>query len=194
MWSPSDKLSTCSSLKPINKNRKEEIKFTFDVSKCERIFDELAKIGKIKFSHIIPSVEELKRCAYCKFHNTFSHATNDCNVLRRKIQSAIDEGRLIPPTMQIDQNPFPMHTHVLELKNPKVLIRPSRAESTKGKNMIIGEERLERKVLQSKTPRASTKTSTLGGQDKGKRTSSNLTGQTGSSSSLTGPQGGLTGA
>ena len=44
------------------------------------------------------------------------------------------------------------------------------------------------------TPRASTKTSTLGGQDKGKRTSSNLTGQTGSSSGLTDPQGGLTGA
>jgi hypothetical protein len=54
VWSPSDKPSTCSSLKPINKNRKEEIKFTFDVSKCERIFDKLAKIGKIKFSHIIP--------------------------------------------------------------------------------------------------------------------------------------------
>ena len=54
-------------------------------------------------------------------------------VLRRKIQSTIDEGRLIPPTMQIDQNHFPMHTHVLELKNPKVLIRPSQAESTKGK-------------------------------------------------------------
>ena len=163
MWSPSDKPSTCSSLKPINKNWKEEVKFTFDVSKCERIFDELAKIGKIKFAHIIPSAEELKRRAYCKFHNTFSHATNDCNVLRRKIQSAIDEGRLIPPTMQIDQNSFPMHMHVIELKNPKVLIRPSQAESTKGKNVIIGEEIPERKVLQSKIPRASTKTSTLGG-------------------------------
>ena len=54
VWSPSDKPSTCSSLKLINKNQKEEIKFTFDVSKCERIFDELEKIGKIKFSHTIP--------------------------------------------------------------------------------------------------------------------------------------------
>ena len=54
VWSPNDKPSTCSSLKPISKNRKEEIKFTFDVSKCERIFDELEKIGKIKFSHTIP--------------------------------------------------------------------------------------------------------------------------------------------
>jgi len=124
--------------------------FTFDVSKCERIFDELAKIGKNKFSHTIPSVEELKRRVYCKFHNTFPHATNDCNVLRRKIQSVIDEGRLIPPTMQIDQNPFPMHAHVLELKDPKILIWPSQAESTKGKNVIIGEERPEKKMLQSK--------------------------------------------
>ena len=70
--------------------------------------------------------------------------------------------------MQVDQNPFPMHAHVLELKNPKVLIRPSQAESTKGKYVIIGEERPERKVLQSKTPRATTKTSTLGGATQGK--------------------------
>ena len=60
--------------------------------------------------------------------------------------------------------------------------------------MVIGEERLEKKVLQSKTPRASTETSTLGGQRKEKNTGSNLTGQTGASSSPTGPQGGLTGA
>ena len=53
------------------------------MSKCDRIFDELAKLGKIKFSHTISSVDELKRRAYCKLHNTFSHATNDCNVLRR---------------------------------------------------------------------------------------------------------------
>ena len=77
-----------------------------------------------------------------------------------------------------------MHAHVLELKNPKVLIRPSQAESTKGKNVIIIGE--EKKMLQNKTSRAATKTSTLGGQDKGKRTGSNLTGQTGSSGGLTG--------
>ena len=82
VWSSSDKPSTCTSLKPISKNRQDEIKFTFDVTKCDRIFDELAKLGKIKFSHTIPSTEELKRRAYCKLHNTFSHATNDCNVLR----------------------------------------------------------------------------------------------------------------
>ena len=96
----------------------------------------------------------MKRRAYCKLHNTFSHATNDCNVLRRQIQSAINEGRLVISGMQIDQNPFPMHTHVLELKNPKVLIRPNQAKSTKGKNVIIGEERPEKKMMQNKTLRA----------------------------------------
>ena len=121
------------------------------MSNYERIFDELANLGKIKFSHTIPSIEELKWRAYCKFHNIFSHATNDYNVLRKKIQSAIDEGRLIPPTMQIDQNPFPMLMHVLGLKNPNVLVWRSQAESTIEKNVINGEERPEKKMLQNKT-------------------------------------------
>jgi len=38
--------------------------------------------------------------------------------------------------------------HVLELKNPKVLVRPSQAESTKGKNIVIGDERPEKKLTQ----------------------------------------------
>ena len=122
VWPTLAKSYACSALKPIHKNRQEE-KFTFDVSKCDRIFDELYKNGYIKMSHTIPPFEELKRRVYCKFHNTFSYATNDCNILRRQIQSAINEGRLIVPAMQVDKDPFPVH--VLELRNPKVLIRPN---------------------------------------------------------------------
>ena len=59
------------------------MKFTFDVSKCDRIFDELLRLGHIKINHVIPLLEELKRRAYCKFHNSYSHATNDYNVFRR---------------------------------------------------------------------------------------------------------------
>ena len=66
VWSSNDKSSTCASLKPIPKNQHDEVKYTFDVSKCDIIFDELARLGKIKFSHTIPSVDELKRRAYCK--------------------------------------------------------------------------------------------------------------------------------
>ena len=125
------KLSTCASLKPIPKNRHDEVKFSFGVSKCDRIFYELAKLGKFKFCHTIPSMNELKWCAYYKLHNTFSYATNDCYVLQRQLQSAINEGRLVVPAMQVDQNHFPVHT--LELTNLKVLIRPHQAESGKGK-------------------------------------------------------------
>ena len=138
-WPSNNKSCTCGSLKPIQKNRQDNIKFTFDVSKCDRIFDELNKLGHIKLSHAIPPLEELKRRAYCKWHNSFSHGTNDCNVFRRQIQSAVNEGRLVVPQMQIDNNHF--HVHTVDLQNTKVLIRPSQAESTKGKNVVIGEPR-----------------------------------------------------
>jgi hypothetical protein len=81
-WLPNDKANTCAFPKPAHKSR-DEMKFTFDVAKCDKIFDELFQLGKIKMSHTIPPIDQLKRCAYCKFHNSFSHATNDCNTFRR---------------------------------------------------------------------------------------------------------------
>ena len=57
---------------------------------------------------------------------------------------------------------------MLELSNPKVLIRPNQAESTKGKNIIIGEERFEpskshQEAPAKKIPEDLLKDSTLGG-------------------------------
>ena len=40
VWPSAAKPSSCASLKPVQKNHKEEMKFMFDVSKCDRIFDE----------------------------------------------------------------------------------------------------------------------------------------------------------
>jgi hypothetical protein len=54
---------------------------------------------------------------------------------------------------------------MLELNNPKVVIRPSQDESTKGKNVVIGDERPEKKLTQ-KTPQT---TKTLGEGHKTKR-------------------------
>jgi len=112
----------------------------------------------IKLSHAIPPLEELKRRAYCKWHNSFSHATNDCNIFRRQIQSAINEGRLALHEMQVDKASFPLHA--IDLNNAKVLVRPEQAEGAKGKNVIIGEEMpknindkiLAREVVLEKTP------------------------------------------
>ena len=60
--------------------------------------------------------------------------------------------------MQVDKNPFPVHT--LELNNPKVLLRPEQAEGAQGKNVVIGDPRpinandkiLAREVVAEKTP------------------------------------------
>jgi len=83
VWPASAKPCTCTSLNPTQRNRQEEMKFTFNVSKCDRFFDELLRLGHLKITHVIPPLEELKRRAYCKFHNSSSHATNDSNVFRR---------------------------------------------------------------------------------------------------------------
>jgi hypothetical protein len=45
-------------------------------------------------SHTIPPLDELKQKAYCRWHNSFAHATNDCDVFRRQLQSPINEGQL----------------------------------------------------------------------------------------------------
>jgi hypothetical protein len=46
---PRDKLITYSFLKP-NTAKKEEMRFTFDVSKCDRLFDLLVKGGVIRLA------------------------------------------------------------------------------------------------------------------------------------------------
>jgi hypothetical protein len=115
------------------------MKFIFDVSRCDKIFDKLLSIRKIKLSHTIPSIEDLKKRAYCKWHNSHSYATNDCNLFRRQIQLTINEGQLCLKQMQVDNDPFPVSA--IDLHGAKVLVRPEQTESTKSKNVIIDEER-----------------------------------------------------
>ncbi|KAK1625922.1 hypothetical protein QYE76_000237 [Lolium multiflorum] len=52
---------------------------------------------------------ELNGKPYCKWHNSFSHTTNDCRVWRQQIQMAIEQGRLIfnQYAMKVDTHPFP---------------------------------------------------------------------------------------
>jgi hypothetical protein len=94
VWPIQAKPSSCSYLQSIQKNQQEEVKFTFNVVKCIKIFDDLLRNGNIKLKHTIPPLNKLKRRAYCKWHKSFSHATNDCNVFRRHIQSTINEDGL----------------------------------------------------------------------------------------------------
>jgi hypothetical protein len=123
----------------------------------------------------MPPLYEIKRRAYCKYHHYYSHATNDFNVFRRKIQSAINEGRLVLHEKQVEKYPFPINT--MELQQPKVLVRPHKVEATKGKNVVVGEAKpdlrgkeLTREVAYVKTPdgketfKITVKASGLGGK------------------------------
>jgi hypothetical protein len=56
-------------------------------------------------------------------------------VFHRKIQSSINEGRLVLHEKQGDKHPFPINT--MELQQPKVLVRPHQVEATKGKNVVV---------------------------------------------------------
>jgi hypothetical protein len=48
VWPKQAKPSACSSLQPVENKRQEEVKFTFNVGKCDKIFDELLKKATLK--------------------------------------------------------------------------------------------------------------------------------------------------
>jgi hypothetical protein len=52
VWPEQAKPLVCSSLQSVQKKRREEVKFTFNVSKCDKIFDELLKMVTLR--SIIP--------------------------------------------------------------------------------------------------------------------------------------------
>jgi hypothetical protein len=54
--------------------------------------------------------------------------------------------------MKLDKDLFPMNMNMVELDGKKVLVQPSQAESTKGKEVIIGEERPPR-MIRPKSPK-----------------------------------------
>jgi hypothetical protein len=64
VWPKQAKSLTCSSLQPVQNKWQEEVKFTFNVGKYDKIFDELLKNDNIKINHIVPPTDELKRRAY----------------------------------------------------------------------------------------------------------------------------------
>ena len=113
---------------------KELEKFAFNITKADRIFDFLLQEGQIKLSpnHVIPSVEELKKIKYCKWHNATSHSTNECKVFGQQLQSDIESGRLkfdsskTQKSMKIDQHPFP--TNMLEAKGKTKVLTSKAAE------------------------------------------------------------------
>jgi hypothetical protein len=71
-------------LKP-SPGKKDEMKFTFHVTKCDKLFHVLLQNKVIRSSegHIVPPPRQAVKGKYCKWHGTFSHNTNDCNYFHR---------------------------------------------------------------------------------------------------------------
>jgi hypothetical protein len=114
----------CSSLKP-NEGQRDEMRYTFDVSKCDHFFDLLLRGGLIQLieGHVIPSADILAKKTYCKWHNSYTHTTNECNYFRQQVQSAINDSRLTlgdGVKMKLDMNLFPIS--MVELKHKKILV------------------------------------------------------------------------
>ena len=85
----------CSALRPSpQKRRLEKIKYTFDLTLCDELFDILLEKNFIKsLDHkvLIPSLDA-KEQHYCKLHNSFDYSTQNCNMFRQIIQSSINSG------------------------------------------------------------------------------------------------------
>jgi hypothetical protein len=83
---PRDKPISCSFLKP-NGGWREEMRYTFDVSKCDCLFDLLLRGGVIQLTegHVIPSVDILAKKTYCKWHDSYTHTINECNYFQRQV-------------------------------------------------------------------------------------------------------------
>jgi hypothetical protein len=100
-------------------------------------------------NHVISSSKQLKKHTYYKWHNSYFNSTNDCNVFCRQVQSAINEGRLKfteSLQMRLHKDSFPVNMNMVKLEGKKVMIQLSQAESTKGNEVIIGEERQPRMI------------------------------------------------
>nr|CAE01655.2 OSJNBb0043H09.6 [Oryza sativa Japonica Group] len=91
-WARNMKVVMCQLVKSLGKDER----YDFDITKADKIFDLLLWEKQIQLpaGHSIPSADELGKRKYCKWHNTRSHTTNDCKVLRQQIQSTIEQGKI----------------------------------------------------------------------------------------------------
>jgi hypothetical protein len=55
------------------RGKKDEMKFTFDMSKCDKLFNVLLQnnVIRLKGGHVIPTIDQLERRKYYKWHNSF---------------------------------------------------------------------------------------------------------------------------
>jgi hypothetical protein len=107
-----DKPISCSFLKH-NRGQREERRYTFDISKCDCLFDLLLRgeVIRLTEAHVIPNADILAKKTYCSWHDSYTRTTNECNYFWRHVQSAINDGRLTlgdEGKMKLNTDPFPI--------------------------------------------------------------------------------------
>ncbi|XP_073304159.1 uncharacterized protein [Primulina huaijiensis] len=122
----------------------KDIQYMFDVSKTNEVFDFLVKEKFITFppDHRMPPKEELKGREYCKYHNSYNHATKSCWAFRNILQDIINKGILKLPdkqeSMVVDDKPFPLvasiNVNVTDLRD---LLNEKRSQYFAVKDRII---------------------------------------------------------
>lgn len=87
--------------------------YTFDVIKCDEIFDLRVKDGQmiVPPGAKLPSLEQRKKRGFFKYHSFLGHKTCQCFLFRDLVQNAIQEGRLkfgdkTQSQMKIDSDPL----------------------------------------------------------------------------------------
>ncbi|XP_050919016.1 uncharacterized protein LOC127136513 [Lathyrus oleraceus] len=70
--------------------------YTFDLTKCDEIFDLLVKDGQMivpPSAKVLP-LEQRKKRGFCKYHGFLVYKTSQCFLFRDLVYNAIQEGRL----------------------------------------------------------------------------------------------------
>jgi hypothetical protein len=44
---------------------------------------------------VIPVADLIAKRKYCKWHNSYSHTTNECHYFQQQVQLVINDGRLV---------------------------------------------------------------------------------------------------
>jgi hypothetical protein len=138
---PSCKPMTCTFLKP-EIGKKDDLKFMFDVNKCDKLFDASLqnRIIRLKGGLVIPSAELVWK-KYCKWQDSFSHTTNECNYFYRQIQLGLNDDRLTLGENQwikVGMDPFPIN--MINFDEKRVLVQTDQANTTRGKNVMVSDE------------------------------------------------------
>ncbi|WJX88906.1 hypothetical protein P8452_70946 [Trifolium repens] len=142
----------CKLLKPSNgknpvepKNDKYVSKtYTFDITKCDEIFDLLVTDGQIVVPKgvKIPPLDMRKKRGYCKYHNFLGHRTSQCVLFRDLVQKTLNEGRLKfgekPKAMKVDDEP--LHNADTLYAKPQEIIMVEAMEITEVQAEKIPEE------------------------------------------------------